>query len=395
MLIQEGYQKKKVFGFHVKPNVPDFHSTFGSTVLVPPDFNLDSGLSNFDQNIPNPIFGTPAQPEGCGGMTDADICSDTDKILYSPWFSHEKNCYLANVSTDSPVDETDILNSPIVYGVLAEGESTDQQALAHRRGQWFGVSPLNGSLFQGIISAMHTGQGSVSFFSDWYESFETPSKGIVPSPSGNTSGHNWKFCGVITVEGRTYLIAKPWLGISWGEGGFCYISEFIVNSLDADAFIMVKASAVNAPIVRYTLMQTLVNYLNRAVILETELKNTMTQTMVQKWAQAIQKEEGASPASNNPGNLKYSTLTASWGATEGRPATDGGFLCQFPTEASGMAALVNFLALGCEDELKAFHQARTLREFTVVYAGNPPEGYIEGVITALGVSGDTLISTFI
>ena len=119
--------------------------------------------------------------------------------------------------------------------------------------------------------------------------------------------------------------------------------------------------------------------------------------MIETWANAIAKEEGAESISNNPGNLKYSTLTASWGASRGRQATDGGFLCQFLSYQSGYNALCNFLTLGCEDMLVAFHAptARTLQGFTVIYAGNPPEGYIQGIIEALGVPGDTQISTFL
>lgn len=119
--------------------------------------------------------------------------------------------------------------------------------------------------------------------------------------------------------------------------------------------------------------------------------------MIKKWAALIAQGEGASLASNNPGNLKYSSLTASWGATPGRAATDGGHLCQFATPAMGMNALCNFLMLGCENELRAFHspEARTLIGFTKIYAGNPPQGYIDRIVGGLGVSPYVDISTFL
>lgn len=117
--------------------------------------------------------------------------------------------------------------------------------------------------------------------------------------------------------------------------------------------------------------------------------------MIQKWAHAIETSEGAAPATNNPGNLKYSSLTASWGATPGRAASDGGHLCQFGTYAQGLHALCNFLVLGCENQLLAFHHARTLTSFTKIYAGNPPQGYIDRIVSTLGVSPDVDISTFL
>jgi hypothetical protein len=42
------------------------------------------------------------------------------------------------------------------------------------------------------------------------------------------------------------------------------------------------------------------------------------------WALAISVQEGAKKELNNPGNLKVSTLTKSWGAANGFQAEDGG-----------------------------------------------------------------------
>jgi hypothetical protein len=130
---------------------------------------------------------------------------------------------------------------------------------------------------------------------------------------------------------------------------------------------------------------------------QTKEASTTFPPMIEKWITAVSQWEGANPALHNCGNLKYSTLTASWGATRGPAASDGGYLCQFATDNAGEIALGNFLTLGCQDELVAFHApaARTLRGFTVIYAGNPPEDYINGIIADMGVPGDTQIGTFL
>jgi hypothetical protein len=119
--------------------------------------------------------------------------------------------------------------------------------------------------------------------------------------------------------------------------------------------------------------------------------------MILKWIAAIKQWEGSKPELHNGGNLKFTTLTKSWGATQGPAAADGGYLCQFATEEMGDTALGNFLTLGCDDELVAFHApaARTLAGFTIIYAGNPPAGYIAGIEEGLSVPGTTLISTFL
>ena len=100
------------------------------------------------------------------------------------------------------------------------------------------------------------------------------------------------------------------------------------------------------------------------------------------WATAVAHWEGANPLSCNPGNLKYSTLTASWGGTKGHPASDGGFLCQFLTYQAGFKALCNFLQLAAEGELIISHPLPcSIEQFTVKYAGNPKQGYKTGILT--------------
>jgi hypothetical protein len=115
---------------------------------------------------------------------------------------------------------------------------------------------------------------------------------------------------------------------------------------------------------------------------------------IAKWATAIAHWEGSKDPTN-PGNLKYSPLTASWGAAKGRPAKDGGNFAVFKSPQAGMDALCNLLVLACHNELQSYHQARTLEAFTRVYAGNPPQGYINGIAAAIGVPLDTDISTFV
>lgn len=116
---------------------------------------------------------------------------------------------------------------------------------------------------------------------------------------------------------------------------------------------------------------------------------------IEKWANAIAKWEGAKPFLNNPGNMGYSSLTASWGAVKGPPKSDGGYFCQFPTYAKGFTALCNFLTLGAQDQLIAYHQARTLEAFSKVYGGNPPQGYIDGIAHELSVLTSVDIATFL
>lgn len=118
---------------------------------------------------------------------------------------------------------------------------------------------------------------------------------------------------------------------------------------------------------------------------------------IRLWARYIGIEEGSKPSLNNPGNLKLSTLTKSWGATPGFQATDGGWIAKFPTYQMGFNALCNFLTLGCENELLDFHspESRTFEGFTKIYAGNPPQTYIDAIAKGLECSLEEQISSFL
>ena len=115
------------------------------------------------------------------------------------------------------------------------------------------------------------------------------------------------------------------------------------------------------------------------------------------WARAISKEEGFAPGTrswrnNNPGNIKWSSLIQSLGATSKDP---NGFAV-FPTYDAGFNALCDFLKLGCLNQLRAFHQARTLEQFTQVYALPPANHpYAANVARALGVSVKVDIKTLL
>ena len=124
--------------------------------------------------------------------------------------------------------------------------------------------------------------------------------------------------------------------------------------------------------------------------------------MIARWATIISKEEGANPELNNPGNIRYSTLLATWGA---KKSLTNDF-CYFPTYEMGFTALCNFLTLAAENELIPYHtpppdhpevNPRTIKGFTLVYTDFPePEyDYSDTVIKELGVTADTLISSFL
>lgn len=261
MLITSGVRHKRVFLIKRKIKALDFHATFGGIVTSTPDFNLDKGISNPNQNDPNPQWDCPAYPEGCTYYAQTEVNQDKDNILYSPVFQGTWSCYMENKPMGSPVDLADALNTPTVYGLQAYGEITPTNALTRRRVP-YEVRSINGSLFQGVLLALQMGN-SVSFASTWYESFDSPVGGVVSLGVGDTSEHNWKFCGVKTINGTQYLIAKPWLGKNWGDNGFCYFSQEIVDTIGGQAFTFAPATSQDAQVVWETIAETLISYMRR------------------------------------------------------------------------------------------------------------------------------------
>ena len=419
--------------------------TFGTTTVLT-DCDFDLNLGNFNQNEPNPITGDPALPNGCTALARADVATNEDSILYDPGFTYKKSCLIANVPVGSALPMEAAFQSGIVYGLQAVGETTDAEALTHRRGPYFEVEPVNGQdYFDSLWSAMLVGKKCISVGTPWFPELTGSSivNDITIRPT--TDWHDWEACGVTTTNGIPMMKVKWWGGEPKMFGRNAVNSLLGVSGSDALCDTDGKATPADIQTVRLNIMQVLLSYyyellaiFNPSVgstqslyqkfeediqLIEEEITNytkpmpeeitppgvpqaptspveapvSLFPTKIVEWSQNIAIGEGATPESNNPGNLKYSTLTASWGATPGRAASDGGFLCQFPTLEMGQNALCNFLKLGCEDELVAFHspEARTFQGFTEIYAGNPPLGYITGIAERMGIALDTQISTFL
>jgi hypothetical protein len=82
--------------------------------------------------------------------------------------------------------------------------------------------------YQDITNYLNTYKQGVSLAMRWYESFNVPnSEGTLPVPSGNSTNHN---VGVWGGDEKGLLI-KPYLGASWGLGGYCYLPEILLPQI--------------------------------------------------------------------------------------------------------------------------------------------------------------------
>lgn len=212
------YLKTKKFG----AVLPDF----------PTDYNVDAGFWAPDQNEGSNLFNPPVppMPYGCTNFTQNDLCSDEDKVLYNPAYTESKTHANAHGGTDLRTS----LASIVYDGVQ------DQKGVVFKKlhPAYFNIRASGiFDYFDAVRLAMYSTKDEnrgVSVGTHWYEEFMSPfSDGILPIPSDFTSGslHNWAIKGWKTINGRPYLIGKPWIGADYADKGFCYVSRELFNAL--------------------------------------------------------------------------------------------------------------------------------------------------------------------
>ena len=297
-------------------------------------------------------------------------------------------------ATEQGTDIQTALATGVDKGFIPTGDTVAQDNASC----YLWVHPNNGmDWFDSIRRAIQDTGRPLSAGVMWMSSWDaTPI--IQNTGTSALGGHAIKIAGWKQINGQPYLVIQNSWGQNMGDIGLWYFPREIVNKVFGDYGVGYWSDDPNLKIKKMGLLLSmyinLLNWLNQLV------KQNGTyppkQTMIQKWAAAIQVEEGWNKTSrsyknNNPGNLKSTTLTRSWGAT----GADAGNFCIYPNYKTGFNALCNFLTLGADDELKSFHQARTLIQFTKVYAEPPSDQYALNVASALGVLPDVDISTFL
>lgn len=242
----------------------DYHRTFGAVVpsIFPDSFSVDPGLTMPDQNA-------DGYPEGCTSYAQTDLCTDTDHIIYKPPFTYKWTLFMDNLKDGEPCDMRTSLKSTIVYGVLADGEFDDRQALSHRRGAYFNVQP-SPDWFDGIRSTLISNRRAVSVGTPWLLEWRYAPAGVIPVSfviTGHESWHNWVICGWKQVDGVPYLIGKTWQGRRYGDNGLAYFSRETINAVmqipGTGAFTLVKATPDLVENVRLSILQTLLSYILR------------------------------------------------------------------------------------------------------------------------------------
>lgn len=267
----------------------------------------------------------------------------------------------------------------------------------------------------------------------WRSSWLSAPGGVITGddPKESFTDHEFVIVGekMVTVDNgqgtpTMQLCLKAHLssGINVGDGGFFYFPREIVNTFffayfyglgnpndykdnywnifqQLYSFLWAAYQKLNKP--NPTLPVAQVKNIQASPAQPIQVAPVQT-SRISLWAEGIQQAEGwaagtRSFKNNNPGNLKYTTLTASFGATGKDPMGDGSFFCIYPSYEVGFKALCSFLTLAAQNQLLDYHDKRTLMAFTLEYA-RPPKAldgsypYLNIVANKIGVKVDQDIS---
>ena len=126
--------------------------------------------------------------------------------------------------------------------------------------------------------------------------------------------------------------------------------------------------------------------------LNADIGEGLTKSKLDLWIEAAIQMEGANPALNNPGNLRFVGQKDATGQ-------DARGFCIFPDYATGYTNLRNLFIRAASGASTVYHPFNTLYEFYALYApsadGNAPKHYAEVVAAHLGVDPTVAINTLL
>lgn len=249
--------------------LPSFVRSFGvvSQPLPSMSYNYDIGKTNPNQNVDGYFM-------GCRGYTLADIAGDEDDAIYQHQNTYDRICAWEGHGISTGGQIVDALDFGMAEGLLRIDESTETQALQHRRGKWFYVDKVQGrDWFDSHRIAMRLTKVPISvgtiFFDEWVF---TPIGGLMTANFAfdgtwdTESGHNYKMCGETVINGKDALIIKPWIGRIMYIGREAFNRAFDVYG--TASFIQPQYQPKDVYYVKLTLLQHII-YLLRKYISET------------------------------------------------------------------------------------------------------------------------------
>lgn len=228
--------------------------TFGSVdpKFFPEEYNADLGISFPDQNA-------EGLSNACTAYTQSELGQDENGELFDPGFTYENTLAIAGDPPGSPCQIRDSFRETRTRGLKRKQNNSTLV-----RGAYFDVDRVDGSYAIGLQNAMYQNQlnkRTVSCGTPWFPEWHfVNANGILEVPSKyvwdqNTVGHNWKACGWKTINGKQYVIIKPWTGPLWGDKGYGYLEFSIFDKVMGiqGTFMYIQSNLTPGEVVRVKL----------------------------------------------------------------------------------------------------------------------------------------------
>lgn len=203
-----------------------------------------------NQYFPNQLI--DGNSTECVALTVADICGNIDSQLYDPDFNYAFTLYLQGIQPNTAgLDPRAGILSTVAYGLLPMSEAdftaktmgelyianfanySKEDVASALKNARNGIKRLYS--YDEIVQYLNDEQKGVSLAVKWFPEFNNPySGGILPTPntSGEYSLHNVAVYG----SGTNGLQIKPWLGPSYGFGGYGYMNCYVFSQVFQCAF---------------------------------------------------------------------------------------------------------------------------------------------------------------
>lgn len=223
----------------------NFHDYFGGIVAIA-DFNVDKRIWNPDQE-------EDGAPTECTGYGVADIGIDMDGVLYTPDRQYAAAQFMEGVVPNTGgADPLLAMEAAVALGfeLQSKAQYTAKQygeLMCANFANWptYGIAPkirVYNALgysdpFTSVLSAIYQNQFPVGIGSQWFPEWLSPNS-ILQAPNFNQPSAPWHFYtakGQKTIGAEQYMIIKPWIGPTWGDSGFGYMSREIFNQLMTQA----------------------------------------------------------------------------------------------------------------------------------------------------------------
>lgn len=195
----------------------------------------------------------------CTALAVCDLAGNILGKQFSNDFTYAATLQLEGVAPDVDPDGADpwtALQSAVAYGLLplenatftskTKGElysanwlnyTAEERSLALQHQM---IAPINlGVNYDGMVTWMRMHQQGVMISLTWFSSFgtsgyaQTNQQGIMPTPSGSISNHC--VAAYLDTDNTTVLI-KPWLGTTWGRGGYGILTKELYDTIAKDTF---------------------------------------------------------------------------------------------------------------------------------------------------------------